>query len=486
MVDDSIPADKHNLALLAGLRTYPKAIFWSVAMSTSIIMEGYDTMLMGNFYGQSAFRRQYGMHVEGDTYEISSSWQAGLSNASTCGQLLGLLMAGYVSERFGFRMTMIFGLGVMIGLIFIPFFAPSLAVLCVGQVFLGIPLGLFQTTPVLYATEILPVCLRAYLTVYVNVCWAFGHLIGAGILRATATMDTQWAYRIPFAIQWICPLLLIPLLFFAPESPWWLVRRGRLEEVKAVLRSVVSNTDAEIDVDKFVALMVVTTEHERSVNASTSYAACLRGIDLRRTLIGIGIYCTQTLSRNPLRSYSTYFLQQAGMPSTRSFDMTIIGYALAVAGGFVSWALLPILGRRPVYVYSLATMTLLLLLIGILGIPQATSSSPAYSNAIGALLIISSFLYNSGMGPLTNTLCSEIPSALLRSKSVVLARWTYSVSGVIAGTITPYQLDSTAWTKGRTTVEMDLLFERGVSMRRFGETEVDLVEGICGDEKRGV
>ncbi|KAM5369995.1 hypothetical protein ACJZ2D_008678 [Fusarium nematophilum] len=522
-------AQEHDMTLRSALKLYPKAALWSLAMSSTIIMEGYDTMLVGNLYAQPAFQRRYGVHIKGDTYEIPSAWQAGLGNGSACGQLIGLLLAGYVSERFGFRKTMMAGLSAIIGLIFITFFAPSLPVLEVGQILFGIPLGLFQTTPIVYASEISPVCLRPYLTNYINFCWAIGHLIGSGILRGSLQIEGQWAYRVPFAIQWFWPTVLIPLLFFAPESPWWLVRQGRLEAAKQVLERLASVGDANLDLDKNVALMVVTTEHERTVNAETSYLACFKGVDMRRTLIVIGIYCAQTLSGNPLRGYATYFMKQAGFPSDQAFNLTIINYSLALIGGFVSvstphvrgsapnmpltlsqWSLLPLFGRRTIYVWSLVMMLILMVLIGAVGVPQAQSSNTAYSWAIGVFLIISSFLYNAAMGPLTNTLCCEIPSTLLRSKSIVLARWSYTITGIIANAITPYQLNPTAWNwgaktgffwaggclisaifayfcvpepKGRTTAEMDILFEKRISPRRFSKTHVDLVEAIAGNEK---
>ncbi|KAF5007407.1 hypothetical protein FDECE_6255 [Fusarium decemcellulare] len=503
-------AQEHDMTLHSALKLYPKAALWSLAMSSTIIMEGYDTMLLGNLYAQPAFQRRYGMRVKGDTYEIPSAWQAGLGNGSACGQLMGLLLAGYVSERFGFRKTMMAGLSAIIGLIFITFFAPSLAVLEVGQILFGIPLGLFQTTPIVYASEISPVCLRPYLTNYVNFCWAIGHLIGSGILRGALQIEGQWAYRVPFAIQWFWPAILIPLLFFAPESPWWLVRQGRLEAAKQVLQRLASVGNVNLDLDKNVALMVVTTEHERTVNAETSYLACFKGVDMRRTLIVIGIYCNQTLSGNPLRGYATYFMKQAGFPSDQAFNLTIINYSLALIGGFVSWSLLPLFGRRTIYVWSLVMMLILMILIGAIGIPQAQSSNTAFSWAIGVFLIISSFLYNAGMGPLTNTLCCEIPSTLLRSKSIVLARWSYTVTGNIANAITPYQLNPTAWNwgaktgffwaggcfisvifayfcvpepKGRTAAEMDILFEKRIPPRCFAKTQVDLVEAIAGHQK---
>jgi MFS transporter, SP family, general alpha glucoside:H+ symporter len=175
------------------------------------------------------------------------------------------------------------------------------------------------------------------------------------------------------------------------------------------------------------------------------------------------------------------------------------------------WVLLPLFGRRTIYFWGLVLMFVIMVLVGVLGIPQAESPKPAYAWAIGSLLLISSFLYNCSIGPLTNTLCSEIPSALLRTKSIALARWSYAVTTIVAGVLTPYQLNPTAWNwsaktgffwaggciisivftyfyvpepKDRTTAELDVLFERKVSPRHFSKTQIDLTEAIYGDEEK--
>jgi MFS transporter, SP family, general alpha glucoside:H+ symporter len=83
---------------------------------------------------------------------------------------------------------------------------------------------------------------------YVNANWGFGQLIAAGVLRALLNRDDEWAYRIPYALQWMWPVPLICILFFAPESPWWLVRRGRPEDARVALKRLSSNkTDDEIN-----------------------------------------------------------------------------------------------------------------------------------------------------------------------------------------------------------------------------------------------
>lgn len=128
---------EHNLGLFRGLKMYPMAVFWSIVMSTSIVMEGYDTMLIGSLVAQPAFQKRYGLHLHGSKYEIPASWQAGLNNASGCGQLVGLLIAGYVSEQLGFRKTMTLGLGLASATIFIIFFAPTIGILTAGECLFG-------------------------------------------------------------------------------------------------------------------------------------------------------------------------------------------------------------------------------------------------------------------------------------------------------------------------------------------------------------
>jgi SP family general alpha glucoside:H+ symporter-like MFS transporter len=164
-------AKEHSMSIWQGVRLYPKAIAWSVLLSTAIVMEGYDVVLMGSFYAMDSFKEAYGDLQPDGSYEMSAPWQAGLSMAMNCGQILGLFANGIVSERFGYRKTMLGSLALTIGFIFILFFSPNKEALLAGELLLGIPLGVFQTLTVTYASEVCPVVLRCYLTTYVNLCW---------------------------------------------------------------------------------------------------------------------------------------------------------------------------------------------------------------------------------------------------------------------------------------------------------------------------
>lgn len=138
IIVDANEADdqEHRITLRQALQLYPKAIFWSVILSAVVIQEGYDTKLISALFAQPAFQRDFGEKVK-NGYEISAPWQAGLNNGSAVGQLLGLIVAGHLTERYGFRKTMIGGLLASACCIFIPFFAQSLTMLQIGQVLFG-------------------------------------------------------------------------------------------------------------------------------------------------------------------------------------------------------------------------------------------------------------------------------------------------------------------------------------------------------------
>lgn len=72
MVEDAKAAtDKEqSMTLLQGIRTYPKAVAWSVLISTCIAMEGYDISLVNNFYAFPTFNRKYGELMPDGSYQV--------------------------------------------------------------------------------------------------------------------------------------------------------------------------------------------------------------------------------------------------------------------------------------------------------------------------------------------------------------------------------------------------------------------------------
>ena len=75
---------EHHMTLWQGIKLYPKAVAWSLLISTCICMEGYDLSLLSNFYGFPQFNKKYGEQLPNGTYQVPARWQAGLSNGVCC------------------------------------------------------------------------------------------------------------------------------------------------------------------------------------------------------------------------------------------------------------------------------------------------------------------------------------------------------------------------------------------------------------------
>lgn len=57
LVDEARDATQHEhkMGMLEAIKTYPKAVGWSVLASTALIMEGYDLVVIGSFYGYRTY-----------------------------------------------------------------------------------------------------------------------------------------------------------------------------------------------------------------------------------------------------------------------------------------------------------------------------------------------------------------------------------------------------------------------------------------------
>ncbi|KAK9357316.1 hypothetical protein V1504DRAFT_464962 [Lipomyces starkeyi] len=75
-------------------------------------------------------------------------------------------------------------------------------------------------------------------------------------------------------------------------------------------------------------MIVHTNDMEKKASEGTSYVDCFKGTDCRRTRIASTVYLMQAFCSSALFSYSTYFYEQAGLPTTQSFNFTLIQYGL--------------------------------------------------------------------------------------------------------------------------------------------------------------
>ncbi|KAH8694153.1 general substrate transporter [Talaromyces proteolyticus] len=494
---------EHSLTIWRALKIYKKAALWSILISTAVIMEGYDNHLLGNFIGYPAFRKRYGTWLNAKSgYQISSKWQAGLTDIGSVGNIIGALLNGYFTPKFGPRKVLMAALVWLTGTVFITFFAPNIETILVGQLLCSIPWGICATTAPAYAAEVGPLALRGYLTAYVNVCFCAGQLISAGVLKALVNNATQWSYRIPFATQWIWPLPLFIGVLFAPESPWYLVRAGKLDEAKRACQKL--SSDNESDDDSHIALMMQTNNLEKAEREGVTYWDAIRGTNLRRTEIACVVYLSQITSGSVLCYSGTFFYEQTGMSASTSYALGLAGTGISVICSALSWFYISRWGRRDIWLGGFCLSVVILFLIGILA---CVPKSFAISWAQGLLCLAWLAVYSMSIGPIVFTIVAEIGSTRLRTQTIVLGRSVYYIGNIVGGVLEPYFMSPTSWnaagktaffwgglalltatwgffrlpeTAGRTFAELDIMFHRRIPARKSATYQIDLDEEFVG------
>ncbi|UKZ81472.1 hypothetical protein TrVFT333_009244 [Trichoderma virens FT-333] len=496
---DAIEAEnaEHNMTVLQAVREYPMASFWAFVMSFTIIMESYDVFLCNNFLALGAFRAKYGQPVDDNPLNnvIVTKWQSALSVSGQLGALVGVCLAGSLTSWLGYRYATLTGLMLLNVFIFAFYYAESMPVIFAAQILEGIPWGIFIANAPAYCSEIVPIPLRAPCTQMLQMFWAIGSIIVGAVTYSYQGLDSPISYKMPIALQWMFPTPLAVLIFLAPESPWWLVRKGRLQEAEHAVGRL--GRKSRLNAGETVAMMRRVVELEATAKAP-SYVELFKGTDLYRTLIVCGVYAAQNLTGNLIANQAVYFFEQAGMSNKTAFAMGLITSALQMIFVMLSWILTTYLGRRTIYLWGSAINVIFLVALGIAG---SVGRSNASNLAQASLGLIISVLFTLGPAPASWVIIGETSAIRLRPLTtgvgraayyivefpcIFLASWMLNPEGGNLAGRCGYVWAATGFVcyvlayfflpemKHRSYREIDILFKRKVPARKWKETVVDI------------
>lgn len=486
----------HELTVREAVSKHRTAVLWAAFFCLPNMIIGYDPTIVGTLVGVSAFRKEFGYEYPSGSgeYVLASSWTSAFTYAPVIGYMLSAIWGGWCVDRYGPRKTLLGATALSLATLLLEVLGTSAATIFVGDLLTGLLTGSFPVLGPAYISEILPVCLRGIGLSCNNLAQVLGSLIGIVILRGTEYRSDKWAYKIPFITEYAFPMIFIFGAFLAPETPWFLVKKGQYDQAKQSLR----RTGYEDSIDSTLAHMRETIILEQELSASTTYLDCFRGANLRRTVICAIAYSGQFFSGiNLAASYCTYFFELAGISANKAFDLSCGLFALGVFGNILSWPLVTIWGRRAAYIWTCMIAVMLMYVMGFLGLAPASNQSAMYAKAV--MLLLFNFVFNVGLGPVVYILIAELPNTRIRGKTLGIACFVPHVFSISISAGLPYAMSTTDanwgaktgflfaglgtlllfWaffylpeTKGRTFEEIDVLFERKVPARNFAKTDL--------------
>jgi sugar porter (SP) family MFS transporter len=289
---------------------------------------------------------------------------------------VGALVGGKISDAIGRRTTIIvlavmFFVGVLVVV-----FSPGFGLLVAGRIILGLAVGGASTVVPVYLAELAPLEIRGSITGRNELAIVMGQFTAfvVNYILFSTLGHVEGVWRIMFGV---CALPAIALFFGMlrmPESPRWLVEKGRYVEALAVLHTVRSEGRALAEFGQ------VETVAEEEKEAHMSFAAIFSNKWLRRiVLVGIGVSVTQQLTGiNSIMYYGSRVLEESGFSETAAtLANTLFGLA-AVIGGIIALYNMDRLDRRKTFVIGLFLTTTCHCLVGVasLIIPEGSPIRP--------------------------------------------------------------------------------------------------------------
>lgn len=331
---------------------------------------GFDNLYWSGFLGMPRFLKDFGVwddttqayavsskaihgHVDGSRarlingIQIPAPWQSAGTGAPIAGTAVGCLMSGLIGNKLGrircfFLAAAIAVVGILIQVTSFGDFWQLMA----GRIINALSMGLICNVVPTYQSEIAPAKIRGAMVNF----YQFWQLVGA-LMACTANWgfqyrDDQWAYRCTLVIQFIIPIVLVSAGLVLPESPRWLVEKGRKDQARKVLTFLRGKSALPSMIEEELDLLIRAEAEQREFHSATSWLDCFRGSNLRRTLIGAGVQSLQQAQGSSfVLGYVVVFLQTIGIKQN-SLQITVLLVFVNCMGASMAFYLVDKLGRR--------------------------------------------------------------------------------------------------------------------------------------------
>jgi len=400
---------------------FNRAYIFSIAMIAALggLMFGYDWVVIG---GAELFYERF--------FNLTSAFQVGWAMSSALiGALVGAMFSGGLSDKFGRKPLLLFA-----GFLFVVTslgtgLASSFTLFIANRLLGGVAIGIASNLSPLYIAEIAPASMRGrlvslnQLTIALGVVgaqvanWAIARPMPLGSTIDQIPMDSwnvQTAWRWMFGVTALPAVVFFIAMFFAPESPRWLAKKGRSDRARAVLTKIGGTAYAQYSVNDIQATLV--NEIDR-----VDLRELLEPKMLKVLLVGVVLAVFQQwCGINVIFQYGSRIFADAGYAVSGILFNIVITGIVAVLMTFVAIATVDHWGRRVLMLSGAIGLAVIYLFTGWAYHAGLKGVVPV------ALVVAAIACYCYSLAPITWVILSEIFPNRIRGAAMsvsVVALW---------------------------------------------------------------
>lgn len=265
-----------------------------------------------------------------------------------------------------------------------------------------------------------------------------GHICKCHVCSGLFILELLGLTDRPFSTVILCqlfvPVGIVLGYAFLPETPRYLVYRGRLQEAEASMKVLFG---PHYNAREEIQLLQLQLEEQREFHKATSLLDCFRGVNLRRTVIAMG---TQILQQAQgisfINNFIVTFMEQLGFPDP--LKSNVIVQTCGLVANLISLYTFDKLGRRINMLVGALLMAAMMMGVGGASAHGTDNLSTMTQNGCVAMLILWYVFYGLSWGPGVWILSGEIGTGQLRERTLLLASLGSFVTSVPINFVNPY------------------------------------------------
>ena len=413
-------------------------VFLSVVAALGGFLFGYDTAVISGTIAQVT--EQFGLDA------LQQGWYVG---CALIGSIIGVLFAGILSDKFGRKSTMI------LSAILFSTSAIGCAVstdfnqLVIYRIIGGVGIGVVSIISPLYISEVAVAQYRGRLVSLYQLAVTIGFL-GAylvnyqllGYSMSNPDVSTGWwnlvfvseVWRGMLGMETLPAIMFFIIIFFIPESPRWLILKGREEKATNILERIYTSS-------KEALFQLTETKSVLSSESKSEWKLLLQPGIRKAVIIGVCIAVLgQFMGVNAVLYYGPSIFENAGLSGGDSLFYQVLVGLVNTLTTVLALVIIDKVGRKKLVYYGVSGMVISLVLI-------ATYFIYGESWAISSIFLLIFFLFYVfccavSICAVVFVLLSEMYPTRVRGLAMSIAGFALWIGTYLIGQLTPWMLQN--------------------------------------------